>query len=57
MPEFAVYYATENEWCVIVDADDEDHARKVWWDSAYWSREPECVHEDMIDTSVNVEEV
>lgn len=57
MPEFAVYYATENEWCVIVDADDEDHARKVWWDSAYWSREPECVCEDMIDTNVNVEEV
>ena len=57
MPKFAVYYATEVEWCVIVDADDESHAREVWMDSAYWDSEPEAIHEDMMDTTVSVEEL
>ena len=50
MPRFAVYYTTEVEWCVIVEADDESHAREVWMDSAYWDSEPEAVREDMFDT-------
>ena len=57
MPKFAVYYATECEWMVQVEADDEYHAREVWWNDAHWLTEPECVSEDMVDTSVNVEEM
>jgi len=57
MPKFAVYYATECEWMVQVEADDEYHAREVWWNDAHWLTYPECVREDMVDTSVNVEEM
>ena len=57
MPRFAVYYTTEVEWCVIVEADDESHARDVWMDPAYWDSEPEAIHEDMMDTNVSVEEL
>lgn len=57
MPKFAVYYTTEVEWCVIVEADDESHARDVWMDPAFWDSEPEAIHEDMMDTNVSVEEL
>lgn len=57
MPKFEVYYCTETEWCVIVEAEDADHAAEVWWNEAFWDSEPEAVREDMMDTNVYVTEV
>lgn len=57
MPKFEVYYSTECEYVVIVDAEDATEASRVWMDSAYWVSEPEQVSEDMMSTNVYIEEV
>lgn len=57
MPKYEVYYATEREYMIIVNAESEDEARECWADEAYWESDPECVREDMIDTNVDVVEI
>lgn len=57
MALFDVYYTTEVEWVVRVEAESEDEAREHWFDTAWWLDEPEAVREDMMDTEVSIEEI
>lgn len=56
MPRFDVYYCTEVEYCVVVEAENEEEARECWMDQARWDDEPERVREDMMDTEVYIVE-
>lgn len=56
MPKYAVYFTTQSENCVIIEADDEAEAYKVWPDEAFWNSEPKMLCKIVMD-GIDVEEL
>jgi len=56
MPQYEVFWDEVVTYSVLVEAENEDEARRRWPDPAYWDSEPEISGSDFTD-SVEIYEV
>jgi hypothetical protein len=56
VPKYVVYFTTQSDNCVIIEADDEAEAYEVWQDEAFWNSEPKMLCKIVMD-GIDVEEL